>query len=102
MAETLEDAVARARFCVTINSNAGSEALALGCPVLCFGPALYEMGHVAVKTSRKTLMADILDLLAGACPTQDAVVNYLYHLACHQYGLDELRRGDCLRRIMEI
>lgn len=100
-AATLEEAVAGARFVITINSNAGSEALAMGCPVLCFGPALYAMGHVAIQTSRKTLEADLLTMLAGACPPQGEVENYLYHLACHQYGLDELRRGDCLRRIME-
>lgn len=96
---TLDAALAEAKMVITINSNAGVEALASGVPVLCFGPATYEMAGVARKTTLKTLRSDILDMLdGGGLPCAEDVANYLYHLAANQYSLDEIRRGVCFNR----
>ena len=74
---TLKDAVAGARFAITINSNAGNEALGWGCPVLCLGPALYAMTGVAKQTKLAALAAAIEMMLDGWAPPADAVQNYL-------------------------
>ncbi len=96
---TLAEDVAAARFCVTINSNAGNEALALGCPVLCLGPALYEMAGVAIRTRLADMAESVRQMLDGWGPAHSAVERYLYHLACRQYGIAELRSGEALRRL---
>ena len=93
----LADAVAGARFCLTINSNSGNEALAMGCPVLCLGPALYAMAGAAMQTTLAGMAVAIRDMLDGWHAPQGLVENYLYHLACRQYGIDELRTGAPLR-----
>ena len=98
---TLREAIDGARFAVTINSNAGNEALAWGCPVLCLGPALYAMAGAALQTTLAKLGRRLECMLGGWHPPQSLIENTLHHLACRQYGLDELRRGERLRRIME-
>jgi len=97
---SLADAVAGARFCLTINSNSGNEALAMGCPVLCLGPSLYAMAGAAMQTTLAGMAVGIRDMLDGWHPPQGSVKNYLYHLACRQYGIDELRTGAPLREIL--
>lgn len=99
-AETLREAVAGAQFCVTINSNAGNEALAWGCPVLCFGPALYEQAGVALPTSMATLTDDLKTMLAGWRPETGRVRNYLQWLACRQFSQEEIRQGEMLRGLI--
>ena len=98
-AETLREAVAGARFCVTINSNAGNEALAWGCPVLCLGPALYAMSGAAVQSDLGGLQSRLQSILAGHVPSGGAVASHLYHLACNQYSMAELRNGWALRKL---
>ncbi len=96
----LHDAVAGAKFCVTINSNAGNEALAWGCPVLCFGPALYGMAGVARGTAVATLEHDIAEMCEGRRPGTDAVHDYLAHLACRQWSREELAAGWPLEKVL--
>ena len=98
---SLAEAVAGARFCITINSNAGNEALAWGCPVLCLGPALYESAGAAMRTTLAGMADAIRDMLDGWCPAPRLVENYLHHLACRQYGIDELAAGGPLREIIQ-
>lgn len=99
-APSLEEAVAGARFGVTINSNAGNDCLAWGCPVGCVGPALYAKAGVALQ-SRMAGMPTLLDrMLAGWSPESHRVRHYLRWLACRQYGEGELRDGTALRRIL--
>ena len=100
-AETLEEAVRGARLAVTINSNAGNECLALGCPVLCFGPALYATAGVARRTTPSTFRADLADVLNGAPPPdEDAVRNYLEWLACRQWNADDLADGKVIAELV--
>jgi len=99
---TLAEAVAGAAFVVTINSNAGNEALAAGCPVLCLGPALYAMAGVARQTTVADMPAAIRDMLAGWTPESAAVRNYLRWLACRQWSRAELADGDALGPILAL
>lgn len=101
MIETpLADAIAGAAFAVTINSNAGNEALAWGCPVLCLGPALYGMAGVAMQTGLSHL-AELMQLMRdGWRPGQKDVENYLYHLACRQWSCEELLAGAALEALL--
>ena len=92
----LEADIAGARFVVTINSNAGNEALALGCPVLALGPALYCLAGAALQTPLRLLASAVGAMLDGWTPR--GVENYLYNLACNQYTLDEFRCGDVLAK----
>jgi len=98
----LTQAIQGARFAVTINSNAGNECLALGCPVMCFGPALYEMAGVVKRTTMATFKRDFDEMMEGWRPATDDVRNYLEWLACRQWNKDELRAGsviaDLIRR----
>ena len=87
---TLEEALAGAAFAVTVNSNAGNDALLAGVPVLAFGPALYIDAGVVGRTSAETLRHDLEVMAAGFCPASGAVENYLRHLACRQFSRDEL------------
>lgn len=96
----LGKALADAAFAVTINSNAGNEALARGCPLLCLGPALYAIAGVAMQT-KLCRLADLMQLmLDGWRPAQGDVENYLYQLACRQWSSQELARGDVLERLL--
>ncbi len=97
---SLRDGVDGARFCVTINSNAGNEAIAWGCPLLCLGPAGAEFGGAALKTGLDSLETAISIMLGGWHPDQNVAENFMYHLASHQYGLDELRDGTALSRLL--
>jgi hypothetical protein len=96
----LNEALAGARFVITINSTAGNEALAAGVPVLAFGPALYTEAGVAKQTSLATLSQDIWIMLNGWCPAQDEVQNYLEWLAARQWTRDELAKPETLKMIM--
>ena len=96
-AATLEEAVRGARFAVIINSNSGNECLALGCPILCLGPALYEMAGVAKQTTVRTFRKDLAAMLDGWHPDGVAVRNYLHWLACRQWNAADLADG----RVME-
>lgn len=96
---TLEDAVAGARFVVTINSNAGNEAIAWGCPVLSWGPSLYAMAGTALRCAKDNFEVRLKKMVDGWHPPQDVVDNYLYHLACRQYSIKELESGDALKEL---
>jgi len=98
-AATLEEAVRDARFAVMVNSNSGNECLALGCPVLCFGPALYAQASVAHGTTIKTFRKDLAAMLAGWHPDDAAVRNYLHWLACRQWNADDLADGRVLAEL---
>ena len=97
----LEDAVRGAAFVVTINSNTGNEALAWGCPVLCLGPALYADAGVARPTGLAGLAEALAAVLAGWRPGSTDVRNYLHHLACRQWSLDELADGYVLAKLLD-
>ena len=98
---TLEDDVAGARFCVTINSNAGNDAISYGCPVLCFGPALYELAAVAKKARIYSLAKDIRAMLDGWEPDGGDSRRYLGYLANRQWNTEELRDGDIVKNLLE-
>lgn len=93
---SLSGAVAGAAFCVTVNSNAGNEALAMGCPVLCFGPATYAMAGVAMQTHLHNLAGRIA-WMSEARFDPAAAADYLAHLACRQWDNDELADGGVLK-----
>ena len=101
LAGTLEDAVADARFCVTVNSNAGNEALAWGCPVLALGPSLYGTAGVAKEAKLADLQRDLQAMIDGWRPGRTRVTNYLYWLASRQWSVDEIAAGDCLRKVLD-
>ena len=97
---TLEEALRGAAFCLTVNSNAGNEALAAGCPVLCVGPALYAMAGAAMLTHRANLAGRIAWM--RDCRFDEALVkNYLYHLACRQWTGEELAEGTALKGLID-
>jgi hypothetical protein len=98
---SLADAAAGARFAVTINSGAGNEALALGCPLLCLGPALYATAGVALRSRLVDLPTRISLMLRGYHPAPGRVENYLQHLACRQWTPRELAQGDALAGLLE-
>ncbi len=98
---TLADALAGAKFCVTINSNAGNDALLAGRPVLCLGPALYAIAGVAAQTSLAHLPAALAEMAEGWRPDAGAVDNYLAHLACRQWSLEELADAWPLRKVLD-
>jgi len=97
----LADALRDARFVITINSNAGNEALAAGIPVLAFGPSLYTIAGVAKKTTLATLLDDVQAMLDGWCPEQPAVTNYLQWLACRQWSPEEFAKPDVMQHLLE-
>jgi len=90
--QNLEAAVRESRFVVTINSNAGVEALAMGRPVLCLGPATYAQAGVAMQTTLKDLRANI-QRMEHFTVDQSQVENYLSWLAGAQFSLDEFAAG---------
>lgn len=96
----LNEALAGARFAITINSTAGNEAIAAGVPVLALGPALYCAAGVARQATIATMRADIQAMLDGWAPKQDAVDNYLRWLAARQWTADELSGGAVLRMLL--
>jgi len=100
-AETIEEAIAGARFAITINSNAGNECLALGCPVLCFGPALYAQAGVALRTSMATFYREFQQMLDGWQPEQAKVENYLCWLAARQWHVKEWASGEPFKQLFK-
>ncbi len=98
---SLKQALSGARFCVTLNSNAANEAIADGCPVLAFGPALCSMAGVAHPASIPSLPEDLQDMLEGWSPPQHRAEQFLYHLADRQFSPAQLREGSVLKRILE-
>jgi len=96
----LSTAIEGARFCITINSNAGNDALWAGVPVLCFGPALCEMAGVAMGTSAARLPHDIKFMLDGWAPDEKRVLSYLHWLCARQWNADEIASGNPLRQIL--
>lgn len=97
---TLADAVAGARFVITINSGAANEALAWGCPALCLGPALGAMAGAAKQTSLVELPRAIRDMAEGWMPPNEDVCNYLYWLASRQWTVGELAEGRILKQFV--
>ncbi|GAH37378.1 unnamed protein product, partial [marine sediment metagenome] len=100
--KSLEEDIAGARFCITINSTAGVKALYLGCPVLCLGPAMYTVAGVAKQTSIAVMPEAIREMLAGWAPKSHQAFYFLCHLANHQWTLGELAQGDCLKALLEV
>lgn len=96
---TLRQAVRDARFCVTLNSNAANQAIAWGCPVLAFGPALCVQAGAARRATLATLPDDLQEMTHRWKPTKAAANRLLYHLACRQFNAAELREGSALKRI---
>jgi len=93
---SLEHAVDGARFAVMVNSNTGNECLAWGCPVLCFGPAIYAQAGVALQTTVADFRQRFQQMLDGWRPDEERVRNYLEWLACRQWNQDEFRGGGVL------
>lgn len=98
---TLADAVAGAAFCVTINSNAGNEALARGRPVLALGPSLYARAGAAMRTGLAGLDHALDAMADGWTPEPHVVGNYLHHLACRQWTAAELAEGTVLQDLLD-
>lgn len=97
---TLQEALNGARFVVTINSNAGNDALWAGVPVLCLGPALYEIAGAARRTSIATLLHDMEFMAQGWHPDERRVTSYFHWLASRQWNRKELEQGDVLARLI--
>jgi hypothetical protein len=97
--QSLAEAAAGAKFVIAINSNSCVECLAMGVPVMAFGPATFLQAGVAQKTSLQTLRNDIIQAWQKMdLPEQEKINNYLYTLAAKQYSLDELREGSIFNR----
>lgn len=97
--KTLAEDVAGARFAITINSNSGNEALAMGCPVLYMGPSLAVYGKVALQADQGALPSLVENYLDGWQPKGKAVTNFLHHLACRQYDAADLADGSVLAKV---
>ncbi len=96
----LAEALAGARFVVTINSNAIVEALIAGVPVLAFGPSLAIAAGAAHGTTLASLRHDLADMAAGWTAPQDRVENYLRWLAARQWSVEELGRPDVIGQLL--
>lgn len=94
---TLEEAIAGAAFVVTINSNSAHEALALGCPVMSFGPALYQLPGVTLPATMATAGECLKKMLDGPDWDAEWIQNYLYWLACRQWTQAEFSEGSVIR-----
>ena len=97
---TLADAIAGARFCISINSNALVEATAAGVPCMAFGPSLGIDAGVYRHATLATITAACRDMLDGWAPPQRAVDRYLQWLACYQYTREETASGEALVPIL--
>jgi len=98
---SLREAVAGALCAVMVNSNAGNECLAWGCPVLCLGPALYAKAGVAKQAGTQNIRAAVNEMLHGWRPDTARVANYLQWLAARQWNADDFREGTVLDRLLE-
>jgi hypothetical protein len=96
----LKEDIAGARFCVTINSNAGNDAISYGCPVLSFGPSVYQKAGMAKKARVRTIVDNIQIMLNGWGPDGDSNL-YLGYLANRQWNEDELRNGNVVKNLLE-
>jgi hypothetical protein len=90
---TLRDALDGARFAVTINSNAGNEAIRWGCPVLCVGPSVYGHCGAAAYYEPDSLEDGMKLMLAGWTPGVLHAGDYCAWLSTHQYSCAELAAG---------
>lgn len=97
----LTEDVAGAAFCITINSTAGIEVAMMGCPLLSLGPSLYAMGGASLSSSKNSLKRDMAKMLAGWHPEPRRALDFFSHLACRQWGFDELAQGDVLKPLLE-
>jgi hypothetical protein len=97
----LAEALAGARFIVTINSNAIVEALIAGVPVLAFGPSIAITAGAVKQTTLATLSADLLSMIDGWRAPDEAVSNYLAHLAAHQWSVEEFGHVDVWKALIE-
>ena len=98
---TLGDAIDGARFVVTINSNAGNDAIYYGCPVLAVGPSVYGYCRAARQTRPENLAADMGEMLDGWTPGVEYAANYCAWLSTKQYSQDEMREGAPVRAALE-
>jgi hypothetical protein len=98
----LAEALAGARFIVTINSNAIVEACCAGVPCLAFGPHLGIAAGAVARTTLPTLRNDIESMLSGWAPEQAVVDNYLCWLASRQWNNEELSAGAVVGELLEL
>jgi len=99
--EDLASALAGARFAVTINSNAGNEALAWGCPLIALGPSLYGIAGVALQTHLADMSDAVETMLDGWRPPKEMTTTYLHHLACRQWSCTELTDRTVLQTLLD-
>lgn len=92
--DDLFESLSRAKFAVTINSNSIVECLVAGVPVLAFGPSTAINAEVAKRTSAATLPQDLLAMIKGWRPPQDAVRRYLSWLAHRQFRVNDMRTAE--------
>ena len=96
----LDDALAGARFVVTINSNAMTEAMIAGVPCLAFGPSTAIEAGAVRQATPETINDDIRAMIDGWYPSDEAVERYLTHLAGNQYSRDELSDSGIMTSIL--
>lgn len=96
---SLEDAIDGARFCVTINSNSGNDAIARGCPVLALGPSLYGIARAARRTTVADFAKDLQWMLDGWEPAVSTLA-YLEYLASRQWNAEEIASGEVLESLI--
>jgi hypothetical protein len=96
----LTEALSGARFVVTINSNALTEAMIAGVPCLAFGPSTAIEAGVVRQATAATIKTDMAAMLAGWHPSDEAVERYLTHLACNQYSREELADARVMSSIL--
>jgi len=97
---SLADALASARFCIAINSNALVEATCAGVPCLAFGPSLGINAGVYRKATLATLPDDILAMLHGWEPEGEKVDAYLQTLAVKQHSHIDLRTKSTVTKLL--
>lgn len=95
---SLADALAGARFVVSINSNTAVECAMAGVPLLEFGPSLALNAGFSRRATVDTLAADLAAMMQGWAPPAGAGRRYLLNLAARQFHVDELRTADFWRR----
>ena len=98
---SLMEAVQKSKFAVMINSNAGNECLAWGCPVMAFGPALYLQARCALPCDPRNIGERLQEMIDGWQPDEAMVKNYLHWLACRQWSFDELKQARFLKPLVE-
>ncbi len=81
---TLRDALDGARFAVTINSNAGNDAICWDCPVLSVGPSIYKNAGMALGLNGAA------EMLSGWEPEPVGVANYCEWLSTKQHSLTDI------------